>query len=179
MSEQNVLDPRIVEDVQRAIRLKQRREARLRSQSTHLPNDAPSRGDASKVPRVSSPMRISDQAPSSTAPSSGTGSIDSEVDFSPSVGTVPLHPVPLSANDGATLDWAGSASDEDRDKRWQLHLPMRRRDKSSVASTKAVVEKQETLYTGNAIRCPAHVVSDSLARQACPNQEQGHCPNAP
>lgn len=134
--------------MQRVIRLKQRREARLRSQSTHTTSDAGLRNDAAKVPRVSSPMRVLDPIPSSTAPSSGTGSIDSEVDFSPSVGTVPLHPVPLSANDGATLDWAGSASEDDRDKRWPLHLPKRRRDRPSAASSRAVVEKQETLYAG-------------------------------
>ncbi|KZT74998.1 hypothetical protein DAEQUDRAFT_16854 [Daedalea quercina L-15889] len=165
------LDPRIIEDVQRAIRLKQRREARLRSQSTHLPNDPPSRGDASKAPHVSSPMRIHEQNPSSTAPSSGTGSIDSEVDFSPSVGTVPLHPVPLSANGGATLDWAGSASDEDREKRWPLHLSMRKRDRSSAASSKAVVEKQETLYADKLARIKSKVNALTL-RKAAMTKEQ-------
>ncbi|KAH9937313.1 uncharacterized protein B0H18DRAFT_1113170 [Fomitopsis serialis] len=161
----------IVEDVQRAIRLKQRREARLRSQSTHIPNDAQSKGDAVNAPRLSSPIRISDQNPSSTAPSSGTGSIDSEVDFSPSVGTVPPHPVPLSANDGATLDWAGSASEDDRDKRWPLHLHRRKRDRFTAASSRAVVEKQETLYSDKLARIKSKVTPLTL-RKATMTKDQ-------
>lgn len=115
-----------------------------------------------------------DTLPSTTAPSSGTGSIDSEVDFSPSVGTAPLHPVPLSANEGATLDWAGSASEDDRDKRWPLHLPKRRRDKQSAASSRAVVEKQETLYAGMMAFWEIWCVPKYHDRQARPHQEQSY-----
>ncbi|TFY57248.1 hypothetical protein EVJ58_g7137 [Rhodofomes roseus] len=165
-SDEYDLYPRIVEDVQRAIRLKQRREARIRSQSVHIPNGAQSRGEPARGSRLSSPIRLPDQNPSSTAPSSATGSVDSEVDFSPSVGTVPLHPVPLSANDGATLDWAGSASEDDKDKRWPLHLPKRKRDKSSAASSRAVVEKQETLYADKLARIKGKVNALTLRKAA-------------
>lgn len=77
------------------------------------------------------------------------GSIESEIDFSPSVRIVPPHPVPSSSNEGATLDWTGSNSDDERDKRWSLSITKRRhKDKYPLGASKTVVEKQEALYVG-------------------------------
>jgi hypothetical protein len=74
-------------------------------------------------------------------------SVESDIDFSPAVGVVSPHPIPLSSNGGATLDWTGSASEDDRDKRWPLSIAKRRhRDKHALGASKPVVEQQESLY---------------------------------
>lgn len=63
---------------------------------------------------------------------------------------MPLHPVPLSSNGGATLDWTGSGSEDDRsEKRWSLHRTRRKhKDRFSMPSGRSVVEKQDSLYAG-------------------------------
>ena len=73
----------------------------------------------------------------------------SEIDFSPSTGITPLHPVPLSSNGGATLDWTGPSSDEEKhDRKWTLSISRAKsKDKLPLAS-KAVVEKQDSIFTG-------------------------------
>jgi hypothetical protein len=73
----------------------------------------------------------------------------SEIDFSPSTGIIALHPVPLSSNGGATLDWTGSSSDEERhDRKWTLSITRAKsKDKLPLAS-KAIVEKQDSIFTG-------------------------------
>lgn len=72
------------------------------------------------------------------------------IDFSPSAGKSALHPVPKSADDGATLDWSGSTSEEEgRDRRWTMSLSRKSsKEKHPTLSRKAVVEKQDILYTG-------------------------------
>jgi hypothetical protein len=73
------------------------------------------------------------------------------VDFSPSVSRPPLHPVPTSSNDGATLDWSGVHSeDEKRERKWPMSLSRRvsSKDKSSPVTRGAIVEQQDSLYAG-------------------------------
>lgn len=78
-------------------------------------------------------------------------STESEVDFSPSVGTTThahQHPVPTSSNGGATLDWSTSTSDDEKsDRRWSLSIPKRIVKDKSTANHQ-VVEKQDSLYVG-------------------------------
>lgn len=75
--------------------------------------------------------------------------LPSEVDFSPSTRSVPLHPVPLSSNGGATLDWTGSHSEEDNlDRRWTISRGKRKAKDRMLPSSKPIVEKQEALFTG-------------------------------
>lgn len=145
-----ILDPRIIEDVQRAIRLKTRREARLKAaRMSSIQGDTQLRSDRSTFPAHSSPVRSHLQMAPSLAHVEDVSN-DTEVDFSPSIGTMPLHPVPSSSNGGATLDWTGSTSeDEKAEKRWPLHLPKRKhKDRSSLPSSRNVVEKQDTIYAG-------------------------------
>ena len=77
-------------------------------------------------------------------------SVESDIDFSPSIGVVPPHPVPSSSDGGATLDWTGSGSEDDRDtKRWPLSISKRRhRDKYPAGASKPVVEQAESLFAG-------------------------------
>ena len=146
-------DPRILEDVQRALKLKARREARLKAVQTNLATkDAPLASDqtsTSSFSTYSSPVRAKHAELPQVPPPISTHTTESEIDFSPSVGGVPLHPVPSSSNGGATLDWTGSASEDERDKRWSLSISKRKhRDKTSFYATRSIVEKQETLYVG-------------------------------
>ena len=63
-----------------------------------------------------------------------------------------LHPVPTSTNDGATLDWTGTLSEEDKsDRKWSLSMTKRRpKEKPLPALSKDALEKQEAAFSGNA-----------------------------
>lgn len=146
-------DPRILEDVQRALKLKARREVRLKAMQTSTSAKdttvSSDQASGSSFSTYSSPVRtrLAEPPPISVPLSTHNG--ESEIDFSPSVGPVPLHPIPSSSNGGATLDWTGSASEDERDKRWSISIPKRRhKDKSSFYVSKTSVEKQESLYVG-------------------------------
>lgn len=146
-------DPRILEDVQRALKLKSRRESRLKALQTSPVKEkavASDQTSGSSFSTYSSPVRAKLAEPPPIPPL-GTHN-ESEIDFSPSVNAaVPLHPVPSSSNGGATLDWTGSTSEDERDKRWSISITKRRhKDKSSVyANANAnIVAKQESLYLG-------------------------------
>ncbi|TFK56693.1 hypothetical protein OE88DRAFT_1803363 [Heliocybe sulcata] len=149
-------DPGILEDVQRALKLKARREARLRAmQAAGARGDAPVRSDRTTASSVSagsslSPMEVS--FPTSTAPTSHAPrpSNDSDIDFSPSVGVTHLHPVPTSTDEGTTLDWTGlTATTEKHDiRRWTLSLTSKGKSKEKHPSLgKGVAEQQDMLYT--------------------------------
>jgi hypothetical protein len=58
--------------------------------------------------------------------------------------------VPTSTDDGATLDWAGTLSEEDKtEKKWPLSLTKRKpKDKSSLALSKDALERQEVAFSG-------------------------------
>ncbi|EMD41889.1 hypothetical protein CERSUDRAFT_110441 [Gelatoporia subvermispora B] len=141
-------DPRILEDVQRALKLKARREARLKGKQSRASKAAPPElnFDIPAPLNFTSPAGQGSEHPSVGA--SEDQSLESEVDFSPSVGTIPLHPVPSSSNGGATLDWTGSTSEEDKsDKKWTLSVTKRRhKSKHSHSTSRTVVEKQDSLY---------------------------------
>ena len=72
-----------------------------------------------------------------------------EIDFSPSTRTISLHPVPSSSNHGATLDWTGSASDDEKlERKWTLSVTKAKsKDKSSLTN-KVVVERQDAIFMG-------------------------------
>ncbi|RPD55881.1 hypothetical protein L227DRAFT_579361 [Lentinus tigrinus ALCF2SS1-6] len=140
-------DPGVLEDVQRALRAKARREARLRTQSTPLRVEPPRPLDIASVSSTgSSPTKVAPTAsPLSRQPRlSG----DSEIDFSPAVGVVPLHPVPSSSDGGITLDWSGPMSEEGRERRWSLSRGKRRsKDHLSFSASRAAIDKQEAAHT--------------------------------
>lgn len=162
-------DPKILQDVQRALELQSRRRDRKSftpSQPTVLEDQtlAELRQDTSfqQSPPASPPTFTHPSRP------------PVDIDFSPSVQAVPLHPVPLSSNAGATLDWTGSQSEEERlEKRWSLGK-RKGKDRASF-SNKAVLEKQDTLFADRISRIrskakqptfhKAAIVSDQLGRR--------------
>ena len=122
-------DPAILADVQRALKMKARREARLRAAG-------PIRTDASPHSFFSNPSSPS-RAPVSPVENVTFPSInrtDTGEDFvSTSDVTVP-HPMPRSLNGGATLDWSGKEAAEEpkHDRKWSLSINKRKtKDKAT------------------------------------------------
>lgn len=161
--------------MQRAVQLKARREARLKalqgkphtveaafasdhdtlsSYSTHV---SPVRGKHPELPQPAAPVAMS-------------GSMESDIDFSPSVGSTPSHPVPSSSDGGITLDWTGSGSEDERDKRWPLTRSRRKGRDRYGGGNRAVVEKQESLYTGQFPYTSALMCLTMLYRETCTAQ---------
>ncbi|KAI0639561.1 hypothetical protein C8Q77DRAFT_1045434 [Trametes polyzona] len=148
-SDEYDLYPAILEDVQRALRLKARREARLRTLQP-----SPGHGEYRGTPELASLSSASATSSPARGPGPNAPSFprqtqlpgDSEVDFSPSIGNVPLHPVPSSSNGGATLDWAFSPPEEVRERRWSITITKRKGKEPPVPSSRDLVEKQEALY---------------------------------
>jgi hypothetical protein len=141
-------DPRILQDVQRALKLKARREARL--------------GNKSPVhPSQKSPLRSTRHVSLSPQPTSSPGktSISSDLDFGPSVGAFAAHPVPASLDNGATLDWSGSASRTDG--RWKISAT-KRKGKEPLPPSSLLVDHQETAHAGE--RAPRFI---SVPRLIC------------
>ncbi|KAL6298699.1 hypothetical protein BKA93DRAFT_40151 [Sparassis latifolia] len=121
----------------------------------------------SSYPTQTSPARASIQIPPPVM-TQGDFVVESDVDFSPSVGTIPLHPVPFSHDGGATLDWAGSASEDEKpEKRWALHMNRRKtKDRSSGPSSRTVVEKQDSLFADKLTLIKNKAKSDTLRKAA-------------
>ncbi|KAL4070581.1 hypothetical protein J3A83DRAFT_4094948 [Scleroderma citrinum] len=167
------LYPKILQDVQRALQLQSRRRDRrsnypgpLDGDTTHSTNviDSvlPHASSSTSAPIVRS---ISDHLQALPLPS--------DVDFSPFTRSVPPHPVPLSSNGGATLDWAGSQSEDEKpDRLWTIHRGKRKGKEKAQPSNRAVIEKQEALFIGSikaeapaATIRKASIVKEQLGRQ--------------
>ena len=146
-------DPKILEDVQHALKLKLRREARL--QAARVNDSSISTSSRSSPVRYSLPP-LNPQASRIAKPS-----LESELDFSPSVGIDRLHPVPTSADDGAILDWGSTLSEEDKsDRKWPLSLTKRKpKDKPFAALSKDALDRQEATFSGNTPYYTGHASS--------------------
>ncbi|KAK7465351.1 hypothetical protein VKT23_005330 [Stygiomarasmius scandens] len=143
-------DPRVLQDIDRALKLKARREARLKAGHPPLgsttkridPTSLPSNSTAPLYPIAASPPTTF-----------GKNANNSDIDFSPATGastTVQLsaHPVPTSLDDGRTLDWSGHSSEEDKDKRWSLTTSSKRKGKEKeTLIDSSEIQKQESLHT--------------------------------
>ena len=131
------------------MRLKARREARLKAHPAPLHVDTPN--DATSL--SSSAGSLPGQVPvPSPFPRQPRVSGDSEIDFIPSVGVMPLRPVPSSSDGGVTLDWTTPMMDDGRERRWSLSKGKRRsKEQASFSANKAVAERQEALYASKLI----------------------------
>ena len=165
MSYNHTTDPGVLEDVQRALRLKARREARLRTQSTPLRVEV--HGDSASLSSISAGslpgQSIKGPSHSQRQPRlSG----ESEVDFSPSIGVMPLHPVPSSSDGGVTLDWTTPSTDDGRERRWSLSRGKRKsKEQASFSTNKAATEKKEALYASKSFAYSSCTVSDAIILQ--------------
>lgn len=142
-------DPKIIQDVQRALELQSRR----RDRKSFTPSQPTVIEDQTLI-ELRQDTSFQHSPPASPPTFTHPSRPPLDIDFSPSVQAVPLHPVPLSSNAGATLDWTGSQSEEERlEKRWTLGK-RKGKDRPSF-SNKAVLEKQDTLFAGELLETVA------------------------
>ncbi|KAA1468019.1 hypothetical protein DENSPDRAFT_927033 [Dentipellis sp. KUC8613] len=150
-------DPQILEDVQRALTLKVRREARIQAMQ----------GRESPYSSGSSQVRTSLTPASPINTRLKRRSAESEVDFSPSVGIDRSHPVPTLLDDGRTLDWGAPPSEDEKpDKKWSLSIPKRKsKDKEKAGDPdRDTLGKQESLYAEKLRRISASAKPQTLKK---------------
>ncbi|KAG7098958.1 hypothetical protein E1B28_000846 [Marasmius oreades] len=169
-------DSRILQDVERAVKMKARREARLKAgKSNHNRaslNSSPSQTSSSPSKLLS----IIPGSPTGTAfPSNGSPPVD--IDFSPSTETtnystplgsrkIPSHPVPWSSDDGSTLDWSGIPEDDKHERRWTLSISKGKgKDKEQLTSVMSI-EKQENIYSTKLSRIKTLASQHTLQKAA-------------
>jgi hypothetical protein len=136
------VDPRILQDVQRALKLKARREARTQAKMPAAKPEMTTSNLSSIHASLNQPVPMI--SPSSSPRKT---SLSSEVDFSPLTGASTVHPVPASLDNGMTLDWSGFADTDKSEKRWKLSTT-KRREKEQVPHLSLVVDQQEKTYSG-------------------------------
>jgi hypothetical protein len=147
-------DPKIMKDVQRALKLKARRDARQSGQlprkETTSKSDVASRSSVSTTP---SPHRLlfPTSPPDTVSPAEVDPKAETEIDFGPSTGfaiaTTSLHPVPTSLDNGAVLDWTGTSGNEEKfERRWTLSISRRKEKDRPQDLGPMGMEKQELLH---------------------------------
>ncbi|KAF5368531.1 hypothetical protein D9758_002292 [Tetrapyrgos nigripes] len=163
-SDEYDLYPQVLHDINRALKVKARREARLKS--GHLSSPAVKRITLTTPSSQSNtPLYpISSSPPMALDHSANT----SDIDFSPSTGSTLsalkhlLHPVPTSHDDGRTLDWSGVTPDDD--KRWPLSASRRKgKDRETIIDV-TDIQKQEGIYHAKLERIST-IVSPHTARK--------------
>ncbi|KAF8078854.1 hypothetical protein FPV67DRAFT_82266 [Lyophyllum atratum] len=155
-------DPRILQDVQRALKLKARREARLSSKSTPPRSELPSRLQPTNPSALHPALPISS--------STRKESISSDLDFSPSTGASFLHPVPSSLDNGMTLDWSGF--DDKPDSRWKLNSS-KRKGKEALPPLAMVMEQQEAAYADKIARLRTILTPQTLRKAKITHDQLG------
>ncbi|KAK0481661.1 hypothetical protein IW261DRAFT_1682150 [Armillaria novae-zelandiae] len=147
-SDEYDLYPQILQDVQRAMKLKARRDARMKESPGREPLHP------AKTPSGSS-WSSSSTRPFPVSPSHGPpfvgGTYASEIDFSPSTGNTRVdlesHPIPISVDNGSTLDWSGSYQGEDRtERRWTLSMNKRKGKEKEPPISVNALEARESQY---------------------------------
>lgn len=166
-------DPKILQDVQRALQLQSRRRDRRSNHPRPLDGDTPHSTNVDPVLRPGSsskpsPIVLSISDPPQVLPSS------SDVDFSPYTRSVPPHPVPHSSNGGATLDWTGSQSEDEKlDRLWPLHRGKRKGKEKAQPSNRVIIEKQETLFTDRIARIKAEASATTIRKVSIVKEQLG------
>jgi hypothetical protein len=138
-------DPRILQDVQRALKLKARREARAQATTSTARSELTN----TDLSSINSPLSQAIFPMISASTSPRKASISSDVDFSPLTGVTSVHPVPASLDNGITLDWSGLASNERSERRWKLSTT-KRREKEQLPHLNLVMDQLEKTHSGKA-----------------------------
>ena len=127
-----MLDPAILADVQRALKLKAQREVRLRTAGL-MRTDASPHSFFSDSSSPTKALVSPEQITASPSSNHATGE-----DFITTSDAVVSHPIPRSLDNGATIDWSGKEVIEEpkRDKRWSLSINKRKtKDKATSISS--------------------------------------------
>ncbi|KAG2367763.1 hypothetical protein BDR07DRAFT_1469412 [Suillus spraguei] len=161
-------DPKILQDVQRALELQSRR----RDRKSFTPSRQPTVIEGQTLTELRQDTSFQQPPPTSLPIFTRPSHPPLDIDFSPSVQAVPLHPVPLSSNAGATLDWTGSQSEEEKlEKRWTLGK-RKGKDRASF-SNKAVLERQDTLFADRISRIRSKAKQPTLRKAAIVSDQLG------
>ncbi|KAJ7596637.1 hypothetical protein C8J56DRAFT_882340 [Mycena floridula] len=143
-------DPRILQDVQRALKLKARREARLKLGQPFSQKESPLRSNFTPLP----PDSLHAFPRQNSLSSGAHDAVD--IDFSPSTAgpsNMALHPVPTSLDDGSTLDWSGPAPEEEKmERRWTLSITRHKEKEKPPQITMSALQKQEKQYAAKLTR---------------------------
>ncbi|KAI5121170.1 hypothetical protein M0805_007167 [Coniferiporia weirii] len=139
-------DPNILADLRKALQYKARVEQHLKEVKSG--SEIPLLPTREAAPLNSSPSPFLPKSPTLGRSEPTTPLTADFVDFSPSAGKAKMHPVPTSADEGATLDWSGSSLEEEkRERKWSMSISRRSsKDKYPILSRKGLVEKQASLY---------------------------------
>ncbi|THV07634.1 hypothetical protein K435DRAFT_833489 [Dendrothele bispora CBS 962.96] len=141
-------DTKILQDINRAVKLKARRDARLKA-GLPSPLIAKRVDPSSASSHSSTPLYPITASPPATF---GPNANSSDIDFSPSTGAtptiakLPLHPVPTSHDDGHTLDWSNHSWEDEKDKRWSLSTSKRKGKEKEVSVDPSEILKQEAVH---------------------------------
>ncbi|KAL0951518.1 hypothetical protein HGRIS_008203 [Hohenbuehelia grisea] len=146
-------DPQLLLDVQRALKLKAKREARARAGLPITSQRSPLSVSSGSSPATSHSSR---QPFPSYSPSKAEHSPpNSKLDFSSPPVTPPrissssaralvLHPVPYSPDGGSTLDWGGEEpADEKSERRWTLSITKKKGKDKVTDIDPASLQKRE------------------------------------
>ncbi|KAJ7161366.1 hypothetical protein C8R43DRAFT_880779 [Mycena crocata] len=191
-SDEYDLYPRILQDVQRALKLKARREARLKSANSSPSSNKPDADSQLKPVSLLQPA-FQLQHTSNLQPEPPLRPFFQPVPFPPppisvisetepipipsadrSTSSVVNHPIPTSSDEGTTLDWSGIGSEDDRfERRWTISIS-KRKEKEKIPSNSAV-ETRESMHTAKILQIrsklspraleKASVASDQLSRR--------------
>ncbi|TFK36939.1 hypothetical protein BDQ12DRAFT_699430 [Crucibulum laeve] len=182
-SDEYDLYPRILQDVQRALKMKARREARMKKGQADSPNKgivssvSPSSSTATS-PARSVPFASQPSSPTPVRTTTHTPALDTTLPTaSSSEGrrdtAEDAGPIPMSFDNGVTFDW-GSCEEEHHGRRWTLSTN-KRKDKDKQLPLEILVNQQEQIHSEKLSRIKtvatpqtlqkASVVKDQLGRR--------------
>lgn len=126
------LDPAILADVQRALKMKARREAKLKASGPIRADTSPQSFFTTSSPHSRIPI-----SPAVNVVSPSVDRADTGENFVASLDASAPHPMPRSLDDGATLDWSGKDVVEEpkHDRRWSLSIPKRKTKDKAMSIT--------------------------------------------
>ncbi|KAJ6503323.1 hypothetical protein C8R47DRAFT_1174908 [Mycena vitilis] len=163
-SDEYDLYPRILQDVQRALKLKARREARLKSADSSPSSKRSQKSEPASGSSQPSTSPVRPIFPSVPFPPPPIPAIRESEPSTPDNNVLAAgHPVPSSSDEGTTLDWSGIGSDDDRlERRWTMSIT-KRKDKEKHPSNSAV-ETRESMYAAKILQIRSQVSPDALEK---------------
>ncbi|KAF9015610.1 hypothetical protein BDQ17DRAFT_1341352 [Cyathus striatus] len=165
-------DPRILQEVRRAMTMKARREARAKRGSAVSSPTSPIPPSSPKASSSPSNTKSSAVGPDTCISSSMNGSNTSPNGSASEVPHVSnysaAHPVPSSSDSGMTLDWGPSSEEERHERRWTL--THRKKEKEKFAPLATMSDHQELMHAEKLSRLrgvitPVTARNTSLARE--------------
>ncbi|KAJ6520030.1 hypothetical protein C8R45DRAFT_953640 [Mycena sanguinolenta] len=167
-------DPRILQEVQRALKLKARREARLKSVNSSPSSNKSEPAASTSSPTKTSPLRAA--FPPISAPPRVPSIPEREPSTSGhSISRVGRHPVPSSLDEGTTLDWSGIGSEDDRsERRWTMSITKRKdKDMKERHPSDSIVETRGSMHAAKIIQIRTKISSGTLAKASAVGNQLG------